>query len=211
MPSTVRWEPHFPERKGASTTSEVLGAVRDSVDQRLIVAFEDLRCLALITNEKVQEQTPWEGQPFQSALNAIQSRLLQLPSRPEDTTAESLRLGMLAFLTTPFLLPSRQGLYTYSAIQFRELFRRVDQGQAAERSFTLRLWALMIGAISVLNADEDWVVKAWQMVVGERAIAWEEAKEQLRSVIWIDCIHDEPGEGAFRKLNTRAESRGSRT
>ena len=63
---------------------------------------------------------------------------------------------------------------------------------------TLRVWSLSVAAISVTDPEEVWVQKAWNSNI--KATTWAETKRCLMSVMWIECMHDEPGERVHGRL-----------
>ena len=98
----------------------------------------------------------------------------------------------------------------HAASHLRDACRALEASDPHTRR--LVFWVLVVGALSsVFGAvdEEAWFVDAWAHVARaredwgqggqSRLMSWEEARADLRSVLWIDRILDEPG----RKLHAR--------
>lgn len=133
---------------------------------------------------------------FQNASHSIQSRLLGLQDMLESGVAECLRLGMLAVLTTTFRLPVRKMRHAYLASQLRSVFQNV--GPVISGSNPILSWVLMMSVIAVFDVGEPWIPVVWKAVA--RRASWCETRWGFQRLIWIACIHDEPGQKAFVQL-----------
>lgn len=190
----------FPRDQTAIRSHTGMLSVNGLVEENLAVVFHDLQCFTYAINANVCKRTRWESNSFQNVVNSIQSRLLQLPSTPEQPLSECLRLGMLAFLTTTFAMPGRRIPYTFLANRLQDLFDS-SRDEALDEHQTVCLWALLVGAVSVLDIEQDWVLEAWRSCVPAPEISWKEARVRVSSVMWIDCIHDELGRKTFQQLS----------
>lgn len=64
-------------------------------------------------------------------------------------------------------------------------------------------WLLIVGAISVFEVGADidkWMRERWRTDVDSN-IDWEEARTQLKGIMWIDALHDGIGKKAFETLD----------
>lgn len=77
----------------------------DSWDRRLVIIYRDLQYLTILINENVRRHTRLSRAVFQKFISSIQSRLLRLHKALPDPQAETLRLAMMAFLTTTLKIP----------------------------------------------------------------------------------------------------------
>jgi hypothetical protein len=171
------------------------------VEEKLAVVFHDLQYLTYAINANVRRHTRWGSKSFQNIVSSIQSRLLQIPSTPEQPLSECLRVGMLAFLTTTFAMPGRRISYHFLANQFEDLFHTLRDEDFSTHP-TVRWWTLLVGAISVLDIEEAWVTEAWQASTTASGVSWEEARVLLSNIMWIECIHDNSGRTVFQQLST---------
>jgi len=69
------------------------------------------------------------------------------------------------------------------------------------------IWVLTVGAISVFGAAAQWLRERWRAEVPSE-MAWDEARQRLKKILWIDAIHDQPGEQVFKILNFGGEAAG---
>ncbi|KAF2681004.1 hypothetical protein K458DRAFT_392232 [Lentithecium fluviatile CBS 122367] len=204
LPIVVSWDPLFPRDQLPNHVRASMLSMEGNVDERLATVFHDLQFLTYTINTHAQKHTKWEADSFQAILNSIQARLLRLPSTPTDPLSESMRLGMLAFLTTMFAMPGRKIPYPFLAHRFRGLFQKWKNADDRKRRPTVQLWALTVGAVSaVVDVDEDWFLEAWKACSSALETSWEEARLRLLSVMWIECMHDNSGRMAFQQLCTR--------
>lgn len=134
---------------------------------------------------------------FHHSIHSIQSRLLELDGHLPDHVAECVRLGMLALLTTTFRLPGPKIRYTYLHKRLAEQLQAVRPETVSARKMVF--WSLMMGMVAIFELDEVWLRGVWDRVRGEET-EWNEVRQGLKSAIWIDFIHDEPGKGVFSKF-----------
>lgn len=174
------------------------------VDARLGIVYEDLQRLTFGLNESAQKHERWNVGAFQNVITCIQSQLLRLEDNLKDSPSECLRLAMLAFLTTLFKIPGRNTPYTYLAKRLRSLYPTVFEGTLSNGASSLHFWFIMVGTITVVDPDEEWLVQMFTAVHAS-PLSWEEAKKRLLSVMWIECIHDAPAKRMFEQLTARAQ------
>lgn len=115
----------------------------------------------------------------------------------EDPIQELVRLTTLAFLTTTFKVPGRRIPYGWVVKQLGDTYAKVA-GSPFEEDKSLHLWVLMTAAFTVTGAQEDWVREAWRKV--DSGLGWAAVKNHLMRVMWIEMIHDKPGEMVFHEL-----------
>ena len=135
---------------------------------------------------------------FEESSCSIQYRLLMLQGTLTDILDECIRLGSLAFLISTFQLPRGEDKYHYLSNRFRECCCALDPSGQKTKDWSL--WLLLIGAISLYGVDASWLRKRWRNSVPAN-MTWSEARRRLKGMVWIDSIHDELGEYAFRVLN----------
>ncbi|CAJ2506483.1 Uu.00g006130.m01.CDS01 [Anthostomella pinea] len=181
-------------------------SVEGLVDHRMSVMFTDLQHLVTMINQHSDRNTRVNGEMFQSAMDYIQSRLLQMDSTHSADDglrplSECLRLGMLAFMITmTFQLPGRRYPYPQLADKLRSAYRAAGAISTGDGRNVLA-WVLLIGALSVFDADEEWLCCQWRSGGPSQPLSWDHMREQLVEVMWIGRIHDEPGRKAFETLD----------
>ena len=110
---------------------------------------------------------------------------------------EAIRLGLLAFSCSVFLQWQRLGLSFPPLVSaFRDCLGAIDSQQIPPH---LSLWLFMVGATLLFDASNDWWLKPALLVkMGECEIrSWSEMRHLLKSNLWIDLIHDSPGQLTF--------------
>lgn len=180
--------------------------IEELVDARLAHIFYEMQNLANTINRHFERGLRFPGENFRISLSSIQSRILCLrySINNEDVLSESLRLGILAFLSTITLqLPVQRRIPLPDlSVRMRRAYRCVlthNSHSVGRNMQDLLLWLLVVGSMSVLY-EEEWLRAAWSNAIGARLCAWEQARQCLERVIWIGCIHNGPGEKTFASL-----------
>jgi hypothetical protein len=166
-------------------------------DPRLRSTFLDFQALAATINRYMQSHTRYNAKCFQDVLSTLQSRLMHLKGALEDPTQELVRLSLLAFLATTFKTPGQKIPYGWIAKQLSDIYAGANISSPT-LTYTLRLWVLLIAAISVTDVEQLWLQLAWQELLLARG--WERIKSELMNIMWIECIHDGPGAAAYQRL-----------
>jgi hypothetical protein len=169
-------------------------------DWRLQNTFKDLRDFSALANKLSPQAQKLKPEAFQEIMLSIQYRLLQLDfSQDPAPIQEALRIGLLAYESTIFLQIQGTKLKSDSfSRQFRDAIQATPvQGEATAN---IKLWLLLVGSIMVYDSSEDWLVQSINSLTGRQS--WEEVRERVREVMWIDAIHDVPGRKAFEATQT---------
>lgn len=196
-------------------------------DPRLIIICHDLKHLTIMVNEHADQRSRIPGALFKSAVESIQSHLLQLGGDANCIIDECLRLGIMAFLTiTLFQSPRGGGLSSrntgvvqhparqrnYIATHLRDACQAIEVSSPHLRK--LVFWVLNVSAMSIYDIyEEPWLVEKWRYILdelipgGQGGLSWEGVKMELESVFWINCVHDELGHKLFNRLIARSMNR----
>lgn len=184
--------------------------IDELVDVRLAGIFYELQHLANTINHHFKRGILFPGEDFRASLSSIQSRLLRLryPIDDNEVLSEGLRLGILAFLSHLTLqLPVQRRLPHPSLCeQIRRAYCRVlteDRLRVGRDMEDLLFWLLIVGTMSVLDQEEEWLRTIWSNAMVNRPCDWKQARQRLGRVIWVSCIHDEPGEKIFATMIRR--------
>ncbi|KAF2271243.1 uncharacterized protein EI97DRAFT_428609 [Westerdykella ornata] len=191
---TVSWEPLIPPPYSLLPP----GRFRPSPDwdSRLVNVFLDFQYLSLRINHSVCVHARYHAGSFQRLLTSLQSLLLALDGSLQSPIEELVRLTMLAFLATTFKVPGRRIPYGWVVDQLGRTYVKVTPG-IVEQDRRLGLWVLIIAALTAANAH-DWVRGAWEIV--SPGLDWVAVKNYLMQVMWIESIHDKPGQMVFKEL-----------
>lgn len=164
-------------------------------DWRLQNAFKDLRDFSALANKLSPTAQKLKPEAFQEIMLSIQYRLLQLDfSSDLNPLQEALRVGLLAYESTIFLQIQGMKLKSDSFnVQMQEAIQEVAvQGEATAN---VKLWLLLVGSMMVFSGSEEWLVQSIRSLTGRQT--WEEVRERVKEVMWIDVIHDVPGRQAY--------------
>ncbi len=123
-------------------------------DIRLTTLFLDFQHLSATINIKARKNLSFNAVDFLYMIGSLQSRLLHLANAFTDPVQELIRLTLIAFLTTTFKMPGRDLPYTWIGKQLEGAYSRAAY---AMRDNELRLWVLMVAAISVAGSETAWV------------------------------------------------------
>lgn len=162
-------------------------------DYRLTSLLSRYQHVAVKINKGVQQGIRFTAPCFQSSINALQSRLIQLQDL-EEPLQELVRLSLLALLTTVYRRPGFRTPYAWVSRKISALYAQV----APLMDDILHLWVLVVATISVIVPTESWLQEAWKNIVVPAD--WVEMKSALMSVLWIECVHDQAGESLHREL-----------
>jgi hypothetical protein len=167
-------------------------------DWRLANVFQDFQYLSLRINRNALKRARHDPACFQNVLTSLQSRLVHLGNILQSPIEQLVRLTMLAMLTTTFKTPGRALPYGWVIEQLRSLYTKVVTSNSFEHDTSLRLWVLITLTFTITGTQRDWIKAAWRET--EAGLTWEIVKTHLLRVMWIEIIHDKPGQSVFREL-----------
>ncbi|KAM7200333.1 hypothetical protein V8F20_005310 [Naviculisporaceae sp. PSN 640] len=168
---------------------------------------------------------------FQNATHLLQYQLHALretfTGNDENCLFEALRLAMLAFLasaTQPDAEGPRHALGHYQFSYVRETLRGAcnavlslaplpPSGQPRD----IILWILLVGAMTIFRSDivgksgsrpcsddANWLRTCWHSEMGECNMTWGVLRARMKSIAWIDAIHDPLGKRVVEALSSEA-------
>jgi hypothetical protein len=202
LPAFASWARVFPSNKQVASRKNSLSGGSFIVDERLTAVFQDMQYAVRLLNQGVRDKTKHTGETFQPILNSIQSRLLHLDGQIEDAFSECMRLAMLAFHSHAMSFPSIQFRATYLETRLKYTWKLLDQdgNYKEEGRLALAFWISVVAAGSISSFRDDWLTQRFISTVREYIPTWTEANKRLLSVMWVESIHDAPGETNFRRL-----------
>ena len=111
---------------------------------------------------------------------------------------EAIRLGLLVFSSRIFL--NWQDLHLPQnclSQKYRTCLLNLNLSDPLPRQ--ILVWLLMVGSLSIFNsADHVWLLpwlRAGIQLCG--AGDWSELRRQMRTLPWIDFLHDAPGKAVY--------------
>lgn len=167
-------------------------------DFRLANVFKDFQNIALKINRNKLKFVIYNPAIFQDDLASLQSRLMSLVDLVTTPVEQLVRLTMLAMLTTTFRIPGRRVPYTWVVEQLRENYIAAGNGIRHDKS--LLIWVLMTVWITVAGPNETWIQDAWTNT--DTTLSWSDVKADLLRIMWIEVVHDKPGEMVYQQLQT---------
>lgn len=141
-------------------------------------------------------------------MGSVMYTLLRMKFSSTNPINEAVRLGLLAFCSHSFL--ERRGIHlpngylreNYRKTCFDDINTQTLRGNASQ----LSLWILMIGAISIFDSVTD-DSAAWikfrlreNVCLNKDYCSWPQLRLILKSYLWIDILHDAPGERIFESV-----------
>jgi hypothetical protein len=167
-----------------------------TVDIKLRNVYADTHDFAHAANAFINGKDKFPPEVFQEVIMSIQYRLLLLEYPLETQPFEEiLRTGLLAFQTSVFLLIP--GLKINCDFLRGRLRLAVDALEASTRVMRdLKLWLLLVGCVATMDFGHGWLVgNVKALTAGEGD--WEQVRERMRGIMWIDAVHDVPGRQMF--------------
>jgi hypothetical protein len=169
--------------------------------------MRDLHAFSCISNVAYQTTRKLSPDTYNEMMISILYRLTHL-SFESDILQEAIRTGLLVFSSTIFMqrvfmdqpYDHLLGLYTKALSRLRK-FTDIDL------PVPIVLWLTILSHV-VAQGDPS---PAWRNVWLDEAIlradinSWTQALEILRSIAWVDFIHDRLGKQTFEAAMLRVE------
>jgi hypothetical protein len=137
---------------------------------------------------------------YSEMMISILYRLTTL-SFPHNIMQETIRLGLLAISTTVFM--QRQYMenpYNHLLNLYRDALFKLYTSTNLDVPIHILLWLVMVSQV-VTPATPDWL-HSWLSDIVYRAgiISWAQARDLLRSLVWVDFLHDPRGKLTFEAI-----------
>ena len=174
--------------------------VDSRLDSRLKNVLRDLHAFSCLSNLAYQTTRKLSPALYNEMMVSILYRLTHL-SFWDEAVQETIRLGLLVFASTVFL--QRQ----YAPQRFDRLLELYNKAlfelchlQGLDLPAPISLWLTILPHLvsSARSARKDWHTE-WlaDVILQVRVEPWTQACGMLRSIAWVDFIHDQPGKHAF--------------
>lgn len=166
------------------------------MNEELLEAWTVMSDFCKVVNLAIDSEQCISVDTFLDTMASVMYRLLDLQLE-EDSGYEALRLALLTFSCSVFLHWHRLGMsYPQVTAAFKECLLNLE---CLHISPSLALWMLMIGAIVLFDAKDDW----WFRPLFQSNLklcqidSWDKMLQLLQSFIWIGLIHEKPAKIMF--------------
>ena len=181
---------------------------KNTLDTRLYNAVRDLHTFSCISNLAFQTTRKLSPAIYNEMMISILYRLTCL-SFERSPLQEVIRTGLLAFSSTIFMQRHymEQSYDNLSNLYFKALFRLLEY-IVVDIPGPILLWLTMFSYVvaprlpSPTDSRNIWLDNA---VLRSGVASWPEAREILRSIMWVDFVHDRLGKQNLEAAITRLE------
>jgi hypothetical protein len=205
----MSWEPHLDNTillespVAPDTMSSEVRHFVDGMDHRLRNIFADLQAFGSVANKLVNSRRKLRPDLFQEIMLSIQYRLMLLEyDTEEQPIEEAIRLGLLSFQTSVFIqMKAIRVKYDYIMVRLKTSlshFPETTPGLA-----DLKLWIHLMAAIALYDPEQTWIEEGICRLTAGRP--WEEVYVAMRSIMWLDLVHDAPGRMLFNSACCRMD------
>lgn len=185
--------------------------IKTVLDTRLGNALKDLHAFSCLSNLAYQTTRKLAPATYNEMMVSILYRLTHL-SFGNDTVQETVRLGLLVFASTIFL--QRQ----YMEQRYDQLLDLYDRSLLGLRKVTdldlpapISLWLTILPQLvgGTVRGVKDWRTE-WldESILRTGTDSWCQACEMLRSICWVDFVHNRSGHQAFESAKFRLQGAG---
>lgn len=178
------------------------GEFVNALDPRLSSCWKDLHAFSCMSNLAYQTTQKLSPHTYNEMMISILYRLLSL-SFAENTPQEAIRIGLLTFSSTIFLtrLYMKQP-YPLLFNLFGTALSNLCQPAKFNMPRPIMLWLMILYHVVAYKQPS---FDEWQSIWLRKAIlfngisVWLEARRILKSIMWVDFVHDVPGKKAFEE------------
>ncbi|RSM05333.1 hypothetical protein CEP52_006360 [Fusarium oligoseptatum] len=201
---TMSWDPYISSQglirglKKVNILETEATVFIKTLDKRLANVWKDLQEFAMLGNIAHQTSRKLQPNTFSEIMVSILYRLLAL-SFPESPIEDALRVGMIAFTAAMFFRwRSMNQRQQYLDDTFRETLSKLKDA-SAQPPLSVLFWLLMVWTITVSQNSEQNVFSKWMddILQDLGLSSWSDAQKTLKSVLWVGCLFDDPGQQAF--------------
>ncbi|TVY90611.1 hypothetical protein LAWI1_G005612 [Lachnellula willkommii] len=180
--------------------------LKPNIDTRLHNIFRDLHAFSCISNLAYQTTRKLSPDIYNEVMISILYRLTHL-SFDHNPMQEVLRISLLAVSSTIFM--QRQFMdnpYAHLLNLYRNALSKLSSSTGPQLPVSLSLWMTVLLHVVECNEQslEDGRGERLDRAVSNAGVeSWPQAREMLRSVVWIDFVHDRVGKLVFEASMVR--------
>lgn len=170
-----------------------LEQILDSLDIRLRLVWDDLSEFVRAANIATQCKLSMDNEIYHEVMVSIHYRLVNLHFETGNVN-DTIRLALLAFASTIFLhWRGVENRYQYLALHLKSALFLLGQ-KAGGMPIHLILWLHITCAAFVFDKTERACFRPAlvQVLRSMRLKLWSEVRLSLKSVLWVDVLHDLP-------------------
>ena len=177
-----------------------------TMDARLHNATRDLHAFSCLSNLAYQTTRKLSPEIYNEMMISILYRLTHL-SFKDDPLQEAMRSGVMTFSSAIFL--QRQYMeqpYDHLLKIFSTALSRLRKATDTNLPMPIAFWLTMLSHVAARKEPscETWRDVWLDEIISRACIdSWSQAREILKSVMWVDFIHDRPGKEVFESAMLR--------
>lgn len=180
-----------------------------TVDKKLHNALRDLHAFSCISNLAYQTTRKLSPDIYNEIMISILYRLTHL-SFESDPMQEAIRIGLLAVSSTMFMQRHfMEHPYEHLLNLYHKALLKLRESKDIEFPVPIVLWLAMLLYVVAHkeSSPTDWL-NVWldKAILRADIDSWPQACEILRSIVWVDFIHDRRGKPAFEAAMVRLGS-----
>ena len=180
----------------------------DALDPKLANGWKDLHAFSCMSNLAYQTTRKLSPDTYNEVMISVLYRLTHL-SFEDDPLQEAIRAGLLTFSSTIFLTRHyMKQPYEHIFNLFSSALFKLCQSTSIIVPRPIMLWLMILYHVVAYKepSPEDWL-SIWldKAVSLTRVDTWPQGHRILKSVMWVDFVHDAPGKKAFEAAIQRLE------
>lgn len=181
----------------------------DALDPKFGNCWKDLHAFSCMSNLAYQTTHKLSPDTYNEMMISILYRLMHL-SFEEGSLQEAIRTGLLTFSSTIFLTRLyMKHPYEHLFNLFSSALFKLCQSTSITVPQPIMLWLMILYHVVAYNQPSP---GDWQTVWLGKAVSltgvtiWPQAHGILKSIMWVDFVHDVPGKKAFEAAVQRLET-----
>ncbi|MCJ1403245.1 hypothetical protein MMC11_006468 [Xylographa trunciseda] len=180
----------------------------DTLDPKLANSWKDLHAFSCMSNLAYQTTRKLSPETYNEMMISILYRLTHL-SFKGDPLQEVIRTALLTFSSTIFLTRHyMEQRYEHLFNLFSSALLKLCQSTSIIVPRPVMLWLIILyHAVVYRESSSQDCLSVWldKAVPLTRVDTWPQIHIILRSVMWVDFVHDAPGKKAFEAAIQRLE------
>lgn len=190
----------FPNMVALTYKSQNSICIDAFVDPELATTFKQFQYISILFNTHYHDRMPVDESLFHECIAFMQSSLSRLNSWQGCQASRCIYLGMAVLFATTFRIP---GVYTHPCCA--TLADAINsscislEGSVHNLPESVILWLTFACLMSTNDMSEVGIPASWRRSLVRRP-TWQEVRQQLKQVYWIDSFHDDLGRKAYETL-----------
>ncbi|KAM6516465.1 hypothetical protein FALCPG4_014648 [Fusarium falciforme] len=208
----LSWSPYLPPqaRKKAQTVEEGSSSLLNflgGLDARIRLVWDDLKAYSQAANMAAYSGLEMDTVLYQEAMVSIHYRLARLIFEPGSIN-ETIRLALLAFASSVFLQGG--GVWVRHEHLYRCLRKSFIRAKERKDDFPPQMMLWLYVFCVALDAKEPSHSRLWpgltELLQTQGLRSWDKVRALLKSVLWMDKIHDAIARDFVQEMLSAAEN-----